>query len=58
MAGCRRPDFPLQTESLLLTVAVNQAAIALQEARASELSLLRMIETIPRHALERDAGVA
>ncbi|HEY0685759.1 MAG TPA: ATP-binding protein [Steroidobacter sp.] len=47
VAGCRRPDFPLQTESLLLTVAANQAAIALQEARASELSLQRMIETIP-----------
>jgi PAS domain S-box-containing protein len=47
VAGCRRSDFPRQTELLLLTVAANQAAIALQEARASELSLLRMIETIP-----------
>lgn len=47
VAACRRPDFPRQTESLLLTVAANQAAIALQEARASELSLQRMIETIP-----------
>lgn len=47
VAGCRRPDFPRQTEALLLTVAANQAAIALQEARASELSLQRMIETIP-----------
>lgn len=47
VAGCRRADFPRQTESLLLTVAANQAAIALQEARASELSLQRMIETIP-----------
>jgi PAS domain S-box-containing protein len=47
VAGSRRPDFPRQTESLLLTVAANQAVIALQEARASELSLQRMIETIP-----------
>ncbi len=47
VAGCRRPDFPRQTESLLLTVAANQAAISLQEARANELSLQRMIETIP-----------
>jgi PAS domain S-box-containing protein len=47
VAGSRRPDFPRQAESLLLTVAANQAAIALQEARATELSLQRMIETIP-----------
>lgn len=33
LAGSRRPDFPLQAERLLLSVAVNQAAIALQEAR-------------------------
>ena len=33
VAGSRRPDFPEQTDSLLLGVAVNQAAIGLQEAR-------------------------
>jgi PAS domain S-box-containing protein len=32
VAGCRRPDFPGQTERLLLGVAANQAAIGLQEA--------------------------
>ena len=33
VAGSQRTDFPTQTETLLLTVAANQAAIALQEAR-------------------------
>jgi PAS domain S-box-containing protein len=33
VAGSQRPDFPQQTERLLLTVAVNQAVIGLQEAR-------------------------
>jgi PAS domain S-box-containing protein len=32
-AGARRRDFPLQTERLVLSVAANQAMIALQEAR-------------------------
>jgi PAS domain S-box-containing protein len=32
-AACHRPDFPTDTEKLLLRVAGNQAAIALQEAR-------------------------
>src|SRR2546425_3830991 len=33
VAGSRRADFPGQTERLLLSVAANQAAIGLQEAR-------------------------
>src|SRR5436309_7660141 len=33
VAGCQRPDFPWETERLLLSVAANQAAIGLQEAR-------------------------
>jgi PAS domain S-box-containing protein len=33
VAGSQRADFPGQTESLLLSVAANQAAIGLQEAR-------------------------
>ncbi len=33
LAGCRRADFPCQTERLLLSVAANQASIGLQEAR-------------------------
>ena len=33
VAGSQRPEFPEQTEKLLLSVAANQAYIALQEAR-------------------------
>ena len=33
VAGSQRADFPRETERLLLSVAANQAAIALQEAR-------------------------
>jgi signal transduction histidine kinase len=33
VAGSERPDFPQQTEELILNVAANQAYIALQEAR-------------------------
>jgi PAS domain S-box-containing protein len=33
VVGARRADFPRETERLLLSVAVNQAAIGLQEAR-------------------------
>jgi signal transduction histidine kinase len=33
VAGSRRADFPRQTERLVLTVAVNQAVIGLQEAQ-------------------------
>ena len=37
IVGCRRKDFPLQTESLVLSVAANQAVIGFQEAvRLSE----------------------
>jgi PAS domain S-box-containing protein len=35
-AGCRRSDFPTQTERLVLDVAANQAAIGLQQAHLSE----------------------
>jgi PAS domain S-box-containing protein len=33
VAGSTRPDFPKQTENLVLSVTTNQAAIGLQEAR-------------------------
>jgi PAS domain S-box-containing protein len=33
VAGSERPDFPQQTERLILSVAANQASIGLQEAR-------------------------
>lgn len=60
LAGSRRPDFPSETETLLLTVAANQAAIALEEAqlasrrrqaeealRASENQLRLVMDNIP-----------
>lgn len=33
LAAAQRPDFPLQTEALLLSVAANQAAIRIKEAQ-------------------------
>ncbi|HEY2103714.1 MAG TPA: GAF domain-containing protein [Chthoniobacterales bacterium] len=33
VVGCRRPNFPTQTERLLLNLAANQVIIGLQEAR-------------------------
>ena len=36
VAGSRRSEFPTETERLLLQVATNQAAIALQEARSAQ----------------------
>jgi PAS domain S-box-containing protein len=36
VAGSQRTDFPAETERLLLRVAANQAAIALQEARTHD----------------------
>ncbi len=35
VAGSQKPDFPADTDRLLLNVAVNQAAIALQKAHVS-----------------------
>jgi PAS domain S-box-containing protein len=55
VAGSQRPDFPLQTEKLLLNVAANQLQLALQEARTrleqkrvvDETRLRQVIDTIP-----------
>lgn len=45
VAGSERQDFPTQAERLLLDVAVNQAAIGLQQARLlSEVTQLRRAE--------------
>jgi PAS domain S-box-containing protein len=33
VAGCQRPNFPLQTERLVMSVAANQLAIMLQQAQ-------------------------
>ena len=55
VAATARPDFPTDSERLLLSVARNQALLALQEAelrreeslRASELSAVALIEGLP-----------
>ena len=44
--GCSRPDFPDEPETLLLSVAANQAAVAMQSAR------LRMRAEVERHRIE------
>ena len=50
VAGSRRHDFPRQTESLLLSVAANQAAIGLHDAR--------LLNEQRRAAVELDQRVA
>jgi formate hydrogenlyase transcriptional activator len=54
VAGSRRPDFPAETERLLLQVATNQAAIALQEARYVS-QRRRTTEDLERRVGERTA---
>jgi PAS domain S-box-containing protein len=49
-AGCARPDFPTQTERLLLDVAANQAALGLQQtrrARDRERNTRLLVDSIP-----------
>jgi PAS domain S-box-containing protein len=57
IAGSKRADFPSQTEHLLLTVAKNQAVIALQEARLLG-EQKRLAETLERRVAERAAELA
>ncbi len=57
IAGSKRADFPSQTERLLLTVAKNQAVIALQEARLLG-EQKRLAETLERRVEERAAELA
>jgi PAS domain S-box-containing protein len=52
VAGSRRPDFPTQTERLLLTAAANQAAMGLQEARLLR-EQKRVAEELDRRVAER-----
>jgi PAS domain S-box-containing protein len=52
VAGSGRSDFPTTVEMLLLRVAVNQAAIALQEARQLT-EQARAVEEIERQVAER-----
>jgi hypothetical protein len=52
VGGSKRADFPTQTETLLLRVAANQAAIALQEAWQST-EQKRAAEDLERRVAER-----
>ncbi len=56
-AGSQRSDFPEQTERLLLGVAVNQAAIGLQESRLLG-EQKRVADELDRRVAERTAKLA
>jgi len=57
VGGSARPDFPGQTESLLLSVAANQASIGLQEAQLlSEQK--RIANELEQHVAERTSRLA
>ena len=57
VAGCRRPGFPTQPERLVLSVAANQAAIGLQEARLLVEQKLRAQE-LDRRVAQRTKELA
>jgi PAS domain S-box-containing protein len=57
VAGSQRADFPQQTERLLMSVAVNQAAIALQEARLLG-EQKRVARELDRRVAQRTAELA
>jgi PAS domain S-box-containing protein len=57
VAGSRRPDFPGQTEKLLLSVAANQASIGLQEARLLSQQK-RVASELDRRVVQRTAELA
>src|SRR5215468_5888554 len=54
VAGSRRSEFPSETERLLLQVAINQAAVALQEARHVS-KRTHATEELERQVVERTA---
>lgn len=54
IVASERADFPSETERVLLTVAKNQAVIALQEARLLD-EQKRLAETLERRVAERAA---
>jgi C4-dicarboxylate-specific signal transduction histidine kinase len=56
-AGSRRADFPGQTERLLLSVAANQAALGLQEARLFK-EQQRLAGELDRTVAQRTAELA
>src|ERR1700686_4451884 len=57
VAGSDRPDFPGQTESLLLNVAANEAVIGLHEARLL-LEQKRVAGELDRRVSQRTAELA
>jgi hypothetical protein len=57
VAGSEREDFPSQTEGLLLSVAANQASIALREA-ALRTEQTRIANELDRRVVERTAELA
>ena len=57
VAGTQRTDFPNQTESLLLSVAANQASIGLREARLLT-EQKRIADELDRRVAERTAELA
>ena len=57
VAGSQRPDFPQQTEKLLLNVAANQAYIALQDARLLS-EQMRLNTELDRRVTERTTELA
>jgi C4-dicarboxylate-specific signal transduction histidine kinase len=57
VAGCRRRSFPAQREQLVLNVAANQAAIALQGARALS-EQRRVARELDQRVAQRTAELA
>ncbi len=57
MAAAERPDFPRQTEALLLTVAANQASIGLQGARLLSQQK-RVASELDQRVVQRTAELA
>ena len=57
VAGSERADFPQQTEKLILSVAANQASIALQEARL-RMGQKRITRELDRRVAQRTTELA
>ncbi len=57
IAGSRRPDFPVETEALLIQVAANEAAMALQQARVLALQR-RLAAELDERVTQRTSELA
>jgi PAS domain S-box-containing protein len=57
VAGSQRPDFPQQTERLVLNIAVNQAAIGLQESSLLSAQI-RVATELDQRVTQRAAELA